>query len=195
MAMLRNSKIIQRGGLTVALMAVALTPAAWLYSRGMLRAAWPPFIGSLPPQPIEFNHKVHLERIQGVHCYDCHQFVTTQAYAGLPSKYICFGCHDPYADEGDKEADAFQPKFASLMAFAKSDDDIPWHRVTRIPEHVFFSHRTHVVVAELDCRECHAEMPDRTSPPTRGPIEMAMAECIECHAKKEADVDCIACHR
>ncbi len=156
--------------------------------------AWVRGPGSLPPQPIDVNHRLHLERA-GVGCSDCHQFVTSQHYAGLPSKYICFDCHDPDADEDDSEADAFKPKFASLMAFAKTDGDIPWRRVTTNRDDVFFSHRRHVAVAKLDCRECHEEMPDRTSPPTRGPIQMPMDECIDCHEQKVASVDCVACHR
>lgn len=157
--------------------------------------AWVRLPGKLPPQPIAFNHRIHLERIQGVTCDLCHQFVLSQTYAGLPSKYICFDCHDPDADEGDTEADAFKPQFETLMAFVNADEDIPWHRVTAMPEDVFFSHRRHVTVAKLDCRECHPNMPDRTTPPDRGPIEMSMDTCLQCHEQRGASVDCVACHR
>lgn len=157
--------------------------------------AWINAPGTLPPQPIAFNHRLHLERVQGISCPDCHQFVTTQTYAGLPSKFLCFGCHDPDADETDTEADAFKPQFATLMGFADTDGDIPWQRVTTIREDVFFSHRRHVIVGKLDCRECHPKMPDRTRPPTRGPMKMTMDECISCHEQNQASVDCIACHR
>ncbi len=153
--------------------------------------AWVQSPGTLQPQPIAFNHKLHIEEAS-LGCPDCHQFVTSQHYAGFPSKYVCFDCHDP---EDDPEAEDFNPKLASLMAFGETDGDIPWHRVTINPEHVFFSHRRHVTVAKLDCRECHPDMPDRTSPPTRGPIQMAMDECIDCHEQKAASVDCVACHR
>jgi hypothetical protein len=156
--------------------------------------AWVQGPGTLQPQPIAFNHKVHIEQA-GLSCPECHQFVTSQHYAGLPSKYICFDCHDPDADEDDSEADAFNPKFADLMAFGKTDGDIPWHRVTINREDVFFSHRRHVTAAKLDCRECHKDMPDRTSPPTRGPVQMSMDTCINCHEQNAASVDCVSCHR
>ena len=157
--------------------------------------AWLQGPGALAPQPIAFNHRLHLEGAQGIECADCHQFVKSQHYAGLPSKYVCFGCHDADADQDDTEADAFQPAFASLMAFANADGDIPWHRVTEIPNDVFFSHRRHVSVAMIDCRECHPLMPDRTSPPKRGPAGMTMDTCLACHQERGASVDCISCHR
>jgi hypothetical protein len=151
--------------------------------------------GSLPPQPIAFNHRLHLERVQGIACPDCHQFVASQTYAGLPSKLVCFGCHDPEAEAADPAGLAAKPVLARLMAFARTDDDIPWQRVTAIRPDVFFSHRRHVTVAKLDCRICHSEMPQRTSPPTRGPLTMKMATCLECHNKDHASVDCVSCHR
>jgi hypothetical protein len=162
---------------------------------GVALGAWLLEPEALPPQPIAFNHKLHLERAQGIVCQDCHQFVTTQTYAGLPSKFLCFDCHDPYGDESDVDADVNQPRFADLMVFSMADTDIPWHRVTTTREDVFFSHRMHVTVAGLDCRECHPRMPDRTRPPTRGPIQIAMDTCIDCHEENGASVDCVSCHR
>ncbi|MHC4142915.1 MAG: hypothetical protein ACYSUF_13995 [Planctomycetota bacterium] len=38
-------------------------------------------------------------------------------------------------------------------------------------------------------------MPDRTRPPTRGPVQIAMDTCIDCHEENGASVDCVACHR
>lgn len=156
---------------------------------------WYNVLPKLPQQPIAFNHQIHIERIQGVVCPDCHQFVEKQTYAGLPSKFLCFDCHDPFADEEDKNADAFKPEFATLMAFAEVPNDIPWHRVTYTREDVFFSHRRHVIVGDLECRECHPKMPDRTTPLDRGPIEMEMDTCLDCHEENNASVDCVSCHR
>lgn len=147
---------------------------------------------SLPRQPIAFNHKLHLERVQGIACQDCHSFASSQYFAGIPSKHVCFGCHDP-TDE-DPEADAGKPRFAELISFAASDGDIPWHRVTASRDDVFFSHRRHVTVAGIECRRCHPRMPDRTSPPTRE-IVMRMNTCLDCHRETNTSVDCIACHR
>ena len=149
---------------------------------------------ALPPQPIAFNHKLHLEGVQGITCQDCHQFVANETYAGIPSKFVCFECHDPSGDPNDSSADASKEKFATLMAFAKSDGDIPWHRVTTTREDVFFSHRRHVSVAKIDCRECHPEIPDRNTPLTHGPIQMSMDACIKCHEESKSSVDCVSCH-
>lgn len=148
--------------------------------------------GGLPPQPIAFNHRVHLERVQGISCQDCHSSAPSEYFAGIPSKHVCFECHDP--TEEDADADASKPEFAELMSFAGIDGDIPWHRVTASREDVFFSHRRHVTVAEIECRQCHPRMPDRTSPPTHE-IVMSMDTCMNCHRKSSTTVDCIACHR
>ncbi|MBI4605241.1 MAG: cytochrome c3 family protein [Planctomycetes bacterium] len=149
----------------------------------------------LPPQPIAFNHRLHLERAQGIACLDCHSSATSQTYAGIPGKAICFGCHDPDPDPDDASADARKPAFDTLMAFAKDEGDIPWRRVTATREDVFFSHRRHVAVAKIDCRRCHGDMPERTSPPTHGPIVISMDECLSCHEETKASADCVSCHR
>lgn len=147
----------------------------------------------LAPQPLDFNHRLHLERVQGVRCENCHLFANSRHFAGVPSKRLCFGCHEPEGEGAD--TDAKKPAFAELMSFADTEGDIPWRRVTASHEDVFFSHRRHVKVAEIDCRRCHPDIPDRTSPPTEGLIEMSMDTCIECHRESNASVDCIACHR
>lgn len=149
----------------------------------------------LAPQPIEFNHKIHLDRVQGIQCQNCHLFAVSEHFAGIPGKELCFGCHDPVAEEGDADADANKTEFAALMSFTEAGGDIPWRRVTALREDVFFSHRRHFGVAKIGCRHCHADIPDRTRPPTEGPIEMSMGTCIDCHESSAASVDCIACHR
>jgi hypothetical protein len=150
---------------------------------------------ALDPQPIAFNHRLHLERAQGIACADCHQFVNSETYAGIPSKHICLSCHDAYGDENDPQADVNKAAFAELMRYARSDEEIPWHRVTATRDDVFFSHRRHVTVGKLDCTECHPKMPKRTEPPTRGPLIISMATCFGCHREQNATEDCVACHR
>ncbi|MHC4608775.1 MAG: cytochrome c3 family protein [Planctomycetota bacterium] len=179
-----NTKYIVAGSLVLVPVVAGVALGAWLREPD-----------TLPPQPIAFNHKLHLERAQGISCEDCHQFVTSQTYAGIPSKFICFDCHDIDAYESDTDAEAGKPELDALMGFADAEGDIPWHRVTTNRDDVFFSHRMHVTVAALDCRECHPKMPDRSSPPTRGPVLIEMDTCIGCHEESDASVDCISCHR
>ncbi len=174
---------------------VILPAGLLLVAAGVVWAARIHEAGDLPPQPIAFNHRLHLERAQGITCQDCHQLAATQTYAGIPSKYVCFGCHDPEADKNDPAADRSKPAFAALMSFASSEGDIPWHRVTATRADVFFSHRRHVSVAKLDCRVCHGDMPARTRPPSRGPIVIRMNTCLACHRDRNASVDCVSCHR
>ncbi|MHC4767021.1 MAG: hypothetical protein ACYTF2_18170, partial [Planctomycetota bacterium] len=74
-----NNKYILLGSLVLVLVLGGVAVGAWLLDAD-----------TLPPQPIAFNHKLHLERVQGITCQDCHQFVASQTYAGLPSKVVCF---------------------------------------------------------------------------------------------------------
>jgi menaquinone reductase, multiheme cytochrome c subunit len=145
---------------------------------------------ALLAQPIEFNHRMHLE-VAGLDCVDCHRFAATQTYAGIPSKSLCLECHDM---DVAATADPSQPdRFATLRALVEQEGDIPWVRITNVPDDVFFSHRRHVAVAGLDCRECHADMADRTTPPRR--IErMRMSACTKCHEKHGRPSDCTDCH-
>jgi len=147
----------------------------------------------LPEQPIAFNHHLHLEKVQGIECVDCHRFAQTEAYAGIPSKDLCLECHeaDVAGDTGGGETDS---RFEELKALVEADGDIAWVRVTGVPDDVFFSHRRHVSAESLDCRECHADMPERTSPPRRA-NRMRMSACTGCHELNGKSEDCIDCHR
>jgi hypothetical protein len=179
--------MIKLVGLGTLILALALA--------GMAIDAWLRTPGALPPQPIEFNHRLHMERAQGITCEDCHHFVASQPYAGIPSKHVCFDCHDPSADAADVDADANKPQFATLMSFRDTQEDIPWHRVTGTRPDVFFSHRMHVTVADLDCRQCHAAIADSTRPSSHGPEIIEMETCLRCHEEHGASEDCVACHR
>jgi hypothetical protein len=63
---------------------------------------------------------------------------------------------------------------------------VEWIRVHNLPDFVYFNHSQHVKVAGLECQECH------------GPIEemevvnqhssLTMGWCIDCHRKKEVDL-------
>ena len=51
--------------------------------------------GSRAPisQPVAFNHRLHVED-NGLACVDCHIYVETQTFAGLPRVEQCMECHE-----------------------------------------------------------------------------------------------------
>jgi hypothetical protein len=136
-----------------------------------------------PPvqQPLDFDHAKHTPMA----CVVCHQGAETSTRAGYPADATCVECHNtaPRA----RGADAVWPK-------AKNAPRIAWVRVNRVPEHTYFSHRRHVVLANLECASCHAEVGKESMPPSAPATRHDMAACESCHARENANNDCAACH-
>ena len=139
-------------------------------------------------QPIAFNHALHIEKA-GLECTYCHTDAADRMVAGLPGKENCLDCHDL-----DEEADS-HPEKAKLVPYVDSEDEIPWIRVAVTRPDVFFSHRRHVAVGEIDCLECHTDQDTITTPPPAPRLVMTMDDCIACHERNGSSTDCLACHR
>jgi len=135
-------------------------------------------------QPIQFNHKSHKE--QGVDCITCHQHVQEQNFAGFPKIDICLGCHEESITENPEEE--------KIRIFQKEGIPIPWISLYNQPDHIFFSHRRHVKLGQIECGLCHGNVDERTAPPSRPLVNLTMDACMECHEKKGADNDCLVCH-
>ena len=138
-------------------------------------------------QPIMFNHKVHVQD-NGMECADCHRYVATGARATIPNIEVCGDCH---SDEPSTESAEEQ----KLIDYVSRGEKIPWRKLNRVPSHVYFSHRRHVTLGNIDCSTCHGSMEELTAPPRRQHVRMSMGWCIECHDKNQVDNDCVRCHR
>ncbi|MBI3924797.1 MAG: cytochrome c3 family protein [Armatimonadetes bacterium] len=149
-------------------------------------AVWAHLRGPSVVQPVQFNHKYHVEEME-LECVDCHTRVTTQAQSGRPGIDTCADCHDTTED--------VSPEAAKVAGYVERGEEIPWQRLYGLPDHVFYSHRRHVVAAELDCKECHGPMGTLEAPPPRAPTQITMEFCIGCHTKKGASTSCNACHK
>ena len=151
-------------------------------------------------QPIAFPHKTHIEL--GLQCTSCHDRAEKEAVAGRPRTALCLSCHGGGDGTGE---------IKKVQAFEKTGE-IPWKRVWRLPPHVFFPHRTHVVVAGVKCQTCHGPMETLDRPPARPLRTLAMNDCIACHEAQARRVektagpgvvktaralstDCNTCHR
>lgn len=136
-------------------------------------------------QPVAFNHRMHVQDL-GLECSECHAFYESEAFSGLPTAEDCAMCH--------AEPLGSSPEEAALVALIESGRAIAWKPLFRQPAHVFYSHRRHVVQAEIDCQECHGGIGESERPPLRvTPIDMD--DCLDCHAREGASVACTACHR
>jgi hypothetical protein len=144
-------------------------------------AAWITVLPSAPVrQPIQFPHAKH----QTVGCVVCHRGVATTARAGIPDQTVCAKCHAT-APAGT----------AAVWDAAVAGRPIGWVQVTRVPDHVMFSHRRHVAIARLECASCHGNMRDRPTPPGTVQARLVMTTCVSCHRHEGAAEDCAACHR
>ena len=141
-------------------------------------------LGSKTDQPILFNHKKHLA--QGMECNSCHRYFKTQNFSGMPSISICLECHKDPVTESKEEK--------KIRQFHQIKEEIPWKRVYKQPDHVFFSHRRHVVLGKMECKTCHGDIGQSKRPPSKPWVNMTMNWCMDCHRKSKASNDCLACH-
>lgn len=137
-------------------------------------------------QPVQFNHKLHTEEWE-LDCDTCHRFVMEAEFAGRPGLEICTVCHEEPLTENPEEL--------ILGEYIRDDREIPWRRLYDVPSHVYYSHRRHVVVAGIECTECHGEIGVSTSPPEAPLNKLTMEFCLNCHEKQSVTTDCNACHR
>ena len=144
-------------------------------------------------QPFAFKHKIHVAELE-IPCTHCHIGVEVADHATIPARDICLECHE--------EALGDSPEEVRLVEFLATGEPIPWQRVTRVDEHVHFSHRRHVVAGGIICETCHGQVPEMESPFSQPFInyrgETGMERCIGCHlasGNPRALVDCTLCHR
>jgi Cytochrome c7 and related cytochrome c/Class III cytochrome C family len=136
-------------------------------------------------QPIAFNHKKHVVDNQ-LGCSTCHTFYETETFSGLPDADVCSTCHSEPLGKSAEEA--------KLVRLLKEKRPLVWSSLFRQPSHVFYSHRRHVMKAQIRCERCHGNFAQTTSPP-RSVKKLKMADCIGCHEEKNVSVECTTCHR
>ncbi|OPY66862.1 MAG: Class III cytochrome C family protein [Syntrophorhabdaceae bacterium PtaU1.Bin034] len=137
-----------------------------------------------PVQPIPFSHRVHAG-VKQIDCRFCHPYVERSQNAGIPSVQTCFYCHEYIIPA--------HPEIRRERAYLDSKRPVPWTRVFWVPEFVYFRHEPHVLLAGLDCANCHGNV--RAQDRLRR-VEFQMGFCITCHRKMNAQIDCwLGCHR
>src|SRR5262245_60860976 len=106
-------------------------------------------VGAVAQGPVPFSHKRHTA-VQ-VACKGCHANATSAERAGLPSAAQCLLCHANIKKHGGV--------LDQLAAFQKEEKPIPWVRIYRLPDFVFFSHAKHGT--KVSCAECHGRVERR----------------------------------
>lgn len=133
-------------------------------------------------QPLPFSHKAHVAL--GVQCTDCHAIADPGFAAGYPSEQTCMACHAAIATES--------PHIQKLAEFSKTKTPVPWVKIYRVPDYVWFSHASHVEDASIACESCHGPVAEREV--LFKEKKTSMLACMDCHAKYSAPNNCDLCH-
>ena len=134
-----------------------------------------------PEQPIPYSHKQHLAL--GLSCKDCHLNPDPGNAMGLPASSKCMSCHQTIKKD--------RPAIQKLAAFDRDKREIPWVRVYKEPDFVFFSHKSHLA-AGAKCEDCHGQVAQRDR--LFRETDLSMAGCLSCHRERNAGQDCDYCH-
>ena len=138
-------------------------------------------------QPIQYNHLLHVQE-NDMECIECHQYAESRARATIPNIEVCEDCHsdEPMTESAEE---------AKLIEYVTEGRRIPWIKVYRVPAHVYFSHRRHTALGQIDCVICHGSAEELTTPFDKPLVPVSMNRCMECHERNGVDNDCTRCHR
>lgn len=138
-----------------------------------------------PPveQPVPFSHKTHVGAAS-LKCLECHAIEAPGDYAGFPAESKCMACHVAIK--------AASPHIRKVAEARQSGQPLPWKRVYRLKEFVYFSHEIHVRKAKTECATCHGEVAERDV--LHQEKSISMYACMRCHDERKAPNDCTRCH-
>ncbi|ATB48613.1 cytochrome c3 family protein [Corallococcus macrosporus] len=151
-------------GLTAALPVLGMAALLLLARSPLGTAAFEPV-----PQPVQFDHRHHVGD-DGIGCRYCHEGAWEGPYAGVPPTSRCMGCHAQLWNESALLAPVRQSYF--------EDRPIPWNRVHRLPDFVFFNHAIHVHKG-VGCVSCHGRVDQMPLVEQVAPLTMGW--CLACH--------------
>jgi len=170
------SKPSKRGLVTLLLIVVTLALGGWAFLDTFSN------VGYAPIQPIPFSHKLHAGT-RKIPCLYCHSNAERSRHATIPSTNVCMNCH--LVVRTDK------PAIQQVTKLYEEGKPIPWVRVHRVPDYVYFSHRWHVARG-IACQTCHGQI--QTEDVVRQAENLKMGWCISCHRQNKASQECNTCH-
>lgn len=130
-------------------------------------------VGYQPVQPVEYSHKLHAGDL-GMDCRYCHSTVERSSFAAVPPTQVCMNCHSKVRTDS--------PKLLRVRESFAFDKPIPWIRVHKLPEYVYFNHGAHVA-AGVGCSTCHGRVDQMQRVMQKEPLSMSW--CLDCHRAPE----------
>jgi len=181
--------------------------------------------GYEPVQPVSYSHRLHAGELR-IPCLYCHYGAEKSRNAGIPAMSVCMNCHSSiWASSEVMRAEALRagaakrpvrilasPELRKLYDAMGLDSDlnpdptrvpqsIQWLRIHRLPDFVYFDHRSHVIKG-VRCQVCHG--PVETMQRVRQVSDLSMGWCVDCHRQSNrtgiqgqtvhATLDCTGCH-
>lgn len=133
-------------------------------------------IGYAPTQPVAFSHALHAGQLE-LDCRYCHTFVDRSEHSNVPSSNVCMTCHSMVRKD--------DPMLAPVRESYESGEPIPWVRVHKTPDYVYFNHSVHVNRG-ISCVECHGRVDEMEVVEHAKPFSMTF--CLDCHRNPEDSI-------
>ncbi|MDR3669060.1 MAG: cytochrome c3 family protein [Ignavibacteriaceae bacterium] len=151
-------------------------------------------IGYTPNQPVNFSHKLHAGDMK-IDCQYCHTGVEKSRIAMVPPLETCMNCH--------KIARKDRPEIVKLTNYYNKGIAIPWKRIHKVPDFVYFNHSVHVNKG-IDCTNCHGNVNQMEHIGQMNSFQMSA--CLDCHRNAISRFpelkninygpdNCFTCHR
>ncbi len=130
-------------------------------------------VGYMPTQPVPYSHELHVNQL-GLDCRYCHSHVEVAGHSNVPTTQTCMTCHS--------QVQAQNPVLQPVRDSWESGEPIPWIKIHKAPDYVYFNHAVHVNRG-VSCASCH------------GPVNRmevvwhdqphSMGWCLDCHRAPE----------
>ena len=152
-----------------------LAPVLAIAPLGLIGAMWyyfsPQFtdVGYTPEQPVPYSHKLHAGDL-GIDCRYCHVGVERGPHAGVPPAQTCMNCHAAVKKDS--------PWLLPVRESYTTGDPVPWVRVHKSPDFVYFDHSAHTR-ATIGCESCHGRVDQMIEVSQVSPLSMGW--CLDCH--------------
>ncbi|MGO9239273.1 MAG: cytochrome c3 family protein [Bryobacteraceae bacterium] len=125
--------------------------------------------GYMPLQPVAYSHKLHAGNL-GLDCTYCHYTVDKSSFAAVPPTEVCMNCHARVKEKS--------PQLQMVRESYATGQPVPWVKVHRLPDYVYFNHQAHVT-AGVSCVSCHGRVDQMVEVRMAQPLSMAW--CLDCH--------------
>jgi hypothetical protein len=79
-----------------------------------------------------------------------------------------------------------------LAIYAAAKREIGWRRSGNLGPEIKFSHKVHIVEAELDCKDCHGNIAQTDTLPKKPAFPYTHALCGQCHDVEKKKPEAVA---